>query len=95
MKKFVLMHMGFEKPSTEDMAKWGEWFGSISGATVENIGFMGGREISADGVADLGWDRDSITGLSIVEAEDLDAAQAMAERCPFVTAIRVYELRAH
>ena len=95
MKKFVLMHVGFEKPSPEDMAKWGEWFGSVAGATVENIGFAGGREVTRDGVNTLGWDGDCITGMTIIEAESLDAAQAMAETCPFITAIRVYEVRGH
>ncbi len=95
MKRFALLHIGFEKPAPEDMAKWGEWFASIRDATVENIGFAGGREVTRSGVDDLGWDRDCLTGLTIVEAEDIDAAQAMAETCPFITAIRVYELRSH
>ena len=93
MKRFALMHMGFERPTPDDMAKWREWFVSIADATVENIGFAGGCELTREGVRDLGWDGDCITGLTIIEAESLDAAQAVAEGCPFTGAIRVYEMR--
>jgi hypothetical protein len=74
MSKFVIMQMGFEKPSPEDMQKWMAWFGSIKEATVEMIGFSGGKEISHDGTADLGWDANCITGMTIIEAADMDAA---------------------
>ncbi len=95
MKKFVCMHMGFEKPTPEIMEAWGEWFESIKDHTVENIGFRGGKEISRDGVADLGWDMDSITGLSIIKAESLAQAQEMAASNPFIASIRVYEVMEH
>ena len=95
MEKFVIMQLGFEKPSPEDMAKWGAWFGSIKGSIVENIGLMGGKEIRADGTTDLSWDGDCVTGMSIVEAEDLDAAVKLTEGCPYINAVRVYKMRSH
>ncbi len=93
MAKFMLLHVGFEMPTDEIMAKWGEWFGSIADLQVDQAGFMGGKEVTADGVADLGWDTSALTGYNIIEAEDMDAALEYAKACPFITSIRVYQLR--
>ncbi len=95
MKKFIIMHMGFEKPTPEDMEKWMAWFGSVKDATVENIGFAGGKEITHDGTNDLGWDAGCITGMTIVNADSMEAAEAMAAGVPKITATRVYEVRSH
>ena len=95
MKKFVCMHVGFEKPTPEIMEAWGQWFESIKANTVENIGFRGGKEISKAGVADLSWDANSITGMSIINAESLDDAEKMAASNPFISSIRVYEVMEH
>jgi len=95
VKKFVLIHYGFEKPTPEIMKAWGAWFQATADQTVENIGFSGGREISASGTADLPWGMDSITGLSIIEAESLDEAEKIAQSNPYVASIRVYEVRGH
>lgn len=92
MKKFVLMHMGFEKPTPEIMAAWGDWFSSIQDKTIENIGFRGGKEISNEGVTDLVWDSQAITGISIIQAPNMEAAQAMANTNPFISSIRIYEV---
>jgi len=89
------MHMGIEKPTSEIMEARGQWFESIKDNTIENIGFRGGKEISRDGVADLGWDMDSITGLSIIKAESLEEAQEMATSNPFIASNRVYEVMEH
>ena len=93
MKKFVLLHYGFEQPTPEIMKGWGDWFKSIADQTVENLGFAGGREISDSGTTDLPWGMDSITGCSIIEAEDLDAAEKVAQENPYIASIRVYEVR--
>lgn len=95
MKKFVLLHYGFEKPTPEIMAAWGTWFESTADCTIENLGFSGGREISASGTVDLPWGPDSITACSIIEAESLDEAEKIAQTNPFIASIRVYEVRAH
>ncbi len=47
MKKFVLLHYGFEKPTPEIMAAWSEWFEAMKGNIVEMAGpFVRGRKIS-------------------------------------------------
>jgi len=95
MKKYMLLHFGFEKPTPEIMAAWGSWFESIADNSVENGGFHGGaREISHDGSKDLPMAMDSITGYSIINAESLDEAEKIAQGNPFIASIRVYEIMA-
>lgn len=93
MKKFVLLHCGFEKPTPEIMKAWHTWFESIADKTIDNLGFGAAREISASGTKDLPWGMESITGCSIIEAESLDEAEKIAQDCPYVASIRVYEVR--
>lgn len=93
MKRFMLIHLGFEQPTPEIMKAWQSWFESIADRQVEQGGFKGGREISKSGTRDLPWDAECITGYNIIEAEDIDAAQKIAESNPFISSIRVYELR--
>ncbi|MDJ0652965.1 MAG: YciI family protein [Xanthomonadales bacterium] len=95
MKRFVLMHFGFEQPTPEIMQAWGQWFEQTADCTEQNLGFMGGKEISADGVRDLPWDLESITGCSIIQAEDMAEAERIASANPYVSAVRVYEIREH
>ena len=52
MKKFMLLHVGFEKPTPEIMAAWGKWFESVADKTVDQGGFAGAREISKGGTED-------------------------------------------
>ena len=93
MKKYMLLHFGFEKPTPEIMAAWGTWFESIADKSVENGGFHGGaREISHDGSKDLPMATDSITGYSIINAESIDEAEKIAQGNPFIASIRVYEI---
>ena len=37
---------------------------------------------------------ESITGYNIIEAEDLDAAEKIAQDNPYIASIRVYEIMA-
>ena len=93
MKRFMLLHVGFVKPTPEIMKAWEAWFGSIAARQTEQGGFAGGREISKAGIRDLPWDLDALTGYNIIEAENLDEAMKIAEETPFVSSVRVYELR--
>jgi len=93
MKKFMLLHFGFEKPTPEVMAKWQTWFESIASKQIAQGGFSNGREISKTGTKDLSWDENCITGYNIIEAESLEEAEKLATGNPFITSIRIYELR--
>lgn len=93
MKKFVLLHYGFQKPTEEIMRAWKEWFESIADITVDQGGFRAGREISSAGTKDLPWGMESITGYNIIKADNLDEAEKIARENPFIASIRVYEIR--
>lgn len=92
MKRYMLLHVGFEHPTPDIMARWKSWFDSVADRTVENVGLRASREISHDGVKDLGWGANSLTGYTIITAESMDAAEALARSNPFITSIRIYEL---
>jgi len=93
MKKFMLLHFGFEQPTPEIMEAWEKWFESIADKTVDQGGFSSGREISKGGTSELPLGIESITGYNIIEAEDLDAAEKIAQDNPYIASIRVYEIR--
>lgn len=95
MKKFMLLHVGFEKPTPEIMEAWGKWFQSVADDSVEHGGLMNGREMSKDGTADLDWNMESITGYSIINAESMEDAEKIASSNPFIASIRIYEIRSH
>jgi hypothetical protein len=93
VKRFMLLHYGFEKPTPEIMAAWGKWFQAVADKTIDQGGFHGGaREISHHGARDLPLSSDSITGYSIITAESLEEAEALARENPFIASIRVYEI---
>lgn len=95
MKKFMILHYGFEPPTPEIMTAWKGWFESIADRMVDQGGFAGGKEISDAGTVDLPWNADSITGYNIITAESLEHAQELAETNPYIASIRVYEIRQH
>ena len=94
MKRFMLLHFGFETPTPEIMAAWGEWFESVADKTVDQGGFRGAREISHSGTKDLPMGMEAITGYSIINAESLDDAEKIARGNPFIASIRIYEIMA-
>ena len=95
MKRFMLLHFGFEKPTAEIMAAWGKWFESVADNTVDQGGFHGGaKEISQSETKDLPLGKESITGYSIIRAESLEDAEKIAQDNPFIASIRVYEIMA-
>ena len=93
MKKFVLLHYGYEMPTPEMMAAWGNWFDSMEDHTIDMGGhFRGGREISKAGTKDLPLGPKSVTGFTIINADSLDDAERMARSNPYISSIRVYEV---
>ena len=93
MKKFVLLHYGFENPTPEIMKAWGKWFESIGDIQVDQGGFGAGREISSSGTKDLPMGMESITGYNIIRADSIDDAEKIAKGNPYIASIRVYEIR--
>ena len=92
MKKFMILHFGFEPPTPEDMAAWQNWFELISSRQEGRGGLRDGREITPAGTNDLSFGKDSITGYTIIQAKDLAEAEGIAGQCPIVASTRVYEI---
>lgn len=72
--------------SPEDGAKykqkWQAWDGSVGAAWVSRGNpLKRGKTVSSGGVSDAGGS-DRLTGLSIVKADSMDAALAIARACP-------------
>jgi hypothetical protein len=94
-KRFLLLHVGFTPPTPQIMKDWGAWFASLQAIQVDAGGFMGGVEITRDGDRRLSWDATSHTGYNIIEADSLEAAVEVAKNAPFITGVKVFELRSH
>ena len=94
MKKFILLHVGFKQSTPEIMGEWKKWFESIADITIENSGFCSaGREVSKEGTQELPMGLEAMTGYTILNAESMDEAEKIAARNPFISSIRIYEIR--
>jgi hypothetical protein len=90
MAKYLLAYRGGGMPETPEagakvMAAWGAWFGQL-GAAVADPGnpvskaktVAADRSVSGDG-------HSSLSGYSIISADSLDAAIALAKGCPVLS----------
>ena len=92
MKKFIIFHYGYENPTPEIMGAWGKWFESIGDKMVDPGSPLGpGKEISPSGTKELPLGTESLTGYTVIRATDMDEAEKIAESCPRITSVRVYE----
>ena len=92
MKKFMIFHYGFETPTPEIMDAWGKWFESIGDKMVDPGSPLGpGKEISPSGTKELPLGMESLTGYTLIRAANMDEAEKIAESCPMITSISVYE----
>lgn len=93
MRKFMLLHYGFETPNAEIEEAWGRWFASIADRMVDSGSpFNGGREVSRNKSTDLPLGMESLTGYTIISAASLDEAEKIAQGCPMIKFVRVYEM---
>jgi hypothetical protein len=86
MTSYVFTYYGepkFESPEkgAKHMAKWKAWVGGLGDALIDpGTPFGKTKTVSAAGVSDGGASR--LVGYSIVKADSMEAAVAMAKRCP-------------
>src|SRR5512136_602451 len=99
MAKFLYVYYGGKietdpKKQKESMDTWMKWFKSLGKAVVDaGNPTMPGKILSKNGAKDISGD--SITGYSIVQADNLDAAVKIAKGSPQLTAggqIAVYSI---
>ena len=92
MKKFMLVHIGFEKPTPEFQQAQMAWFKSLEKRVVDPGHALGhGYEITKGDTQEIVMDRNAMTGYTVIQAESMDEAVAIAKENPFVTSMRVYE----
>ena len=89
MPKFVFAYHGGKPPESPEegekvMAAWGAWFETLGSAVVDGGAPVGvSKTVSAGGVAD-GGGSNPLSGYSIVNADNIDAAVEMAKGCPIL-----------
>ncbi len=89
MAKFLFAYHGGGMPETPEegekaMAAWMSWYEAMGAAVVDGGAPVAqSYTVSADGVADNGG-ANPLSGYTVVEAADYDAACEMAKGCPMV-----------
>ena len=101
MAKFLLLYNGGGMPQTEAeqaavMQAWGEWYTGLGAAIVDpgNPFTPQAKSIASDGTIGDGAVGTMATGYTIISADSLDAAAAMAKDCPILQSggqVSVYE----
>lgn len=92
MGKYVLTYHGGEEPTSAEegervMQTWLDWFEEL-GDTVVDAGAPIARAalVAADGAATEHGGPEQITGYSVIRAESLEEAIAVAKTCPQLAA---------
>lgn len=89
MPKFVFAYHGGVAPRTPEegekaMAQWRAWYEKMGSALVDGGAPVGpSKTVTPDGVRDDGG-ANPISGYTLVDAPDMDAAVEMARGCPMV-----------
>jgi len=89
MAKFILSYLGGNHPSTPEegqkhFAKYKAWLGGLGSAVISPANpFKHTHTIKPDGSASSG-SITNMSGFTVVEAESMDAALAIAKSCPFL-----------
>jgi hypothetical protein len=97
MGKYLFAYRGGMMADTDEqrqavMQAWGQWFGELGQAIVDpGNPFAGSNSVNGNG----GGSADSqLTGYSVIKADSLEAASALAEGCPVLKdggSVDVYE----
>ena len=66
------------RPNAETPAEWGAWFGGMGPALVD----VGNAITDYSSLGEVGGSGSRLIGYSVMSAEDLDSAVALAKDCP-------------
>ncbi len=89
MSQFVITYLGGDQPSSpeegkEHFAKYMEWLSSLGDAAVSPANPLKDTStVNPDGTVTAGGTT-SMSGFTIVEADSMEAALAIAKACPFL-----------
>ena len=90
MPKYILVYHGGPENMTPDegrqhMINWKAWSEGLGNAVVDpGMPVSVAKTVGPDGVTD-GGGPNPISGITVVQADDFDAAIAMASACPHVS----------
>jgi hypothetical protein len=88
MAKFLLVYHGGGMPESQEeqakvMAAWDAWFQSTGGALKDPGNPIGQScTVGPDGAVSHGGGANPVSGYSLLEAADIDAAVAISKGCP-------------
>jgi hypothetical protein len=88
MPNYLLAFHGGGMPETPEaqarvMAAWGKWYEALGAAVVDGGNPVGQtRTIAASGSVSDGGGANPVSGYSVIKADNIDAAVAMARDCP-------------
>jgi len=89
MPKYAFVYHGGARPETPEegakvMAAWNTWFTKMGAAVVDGGNPVGeSKTVSNKGVANDGG-ANPVSGMSFIEAADMNAACTLAKGCPMV-----------
>ena len=91
MSKFIYIYNGpatpmdqfTEEQSAKETAAWGAWMGKVGTSLLDGGAAFGARAALADD--GRGTEPSQLQGYTIIEAEGLDAAKALADGHPFLS----------
>ena len=89
MQKYMLIYHGGGRPDSPEegakvMAAWESWMAGIGSDLVDGGNPAGpSMTVSADGVAE-GGGSNPVSGYSLINAANMDAAVAVAQGCPIL-----------
>ncbi|HTM79087.1 MAG TPA: hypothetical protein VL133_15855 [Devosia sp.] len=92
MPKYILGYHGGGMPSTPEegakvTAAWGKWIGDLGSAMVDAGNPVGAsKTVAANGSISDGGGANPLTGYSVIEAPNLDAAVKLVKNCPQLAA---------
>ena len=98
MATYLLAYVGGDQPESQEagqavMAAWTGWFAGM-GAAVRDPGNPVGASAAVAPDGSVGAASAGVTGYSVITADSLDAAVAVARACPHLAAngsVEVYE----
>lgn len=88
MPKFYIAYHGGNPPATPEegaahMAKYKAWLADLGDKALEPANPLGqSKTVTSDGVTEGA--PNAMSGYTVVEAEDIDAALVVAQNCPFL-----------
>lgn len=89
MAKFLFVYHGGATPGSPEegakaMAAWNAWFGKIGDAVIDPGNPVGQSHTVSSGGAVANGGANPVSGYSVLNAADVEAAKAIAAECPMV-----------